>query len=228
MRIHFLFPLLLIINSPIYGSCILHSFFDPKDKIWKDHYECSSEILDQTFSPGSIFKIFIVSAGFYFNILQEKDIPFINQYMKESNNEYFKNLVKKMNHSKMIQFLNVELKEFFYNKSISKNHFKDDFSFVHGGSLKFSPREIHNWFKYFTFSQKKYIQLALQTIKRKEQDITYYAKSGTWGGTAWFCGIIELENFHVICALNLYTKDWNKAKIKSENDFLNQLKEIIK
>lgn len=219
---------LVIYNYNLHSYCILHSYFEPINKKWIDNYDCNKEILNQIYSSGSLFKIFIVSAGFYFNILQEKDIPYINQQMFESKNDYFKNLVKKIQNQRMIQYLHQELKEYFVNKAISKNDFKDDFSFVHGGTLKFYPEEIHNWFKNFALSQDKHIKLALETIKRNEQNIIYYGKSGTWSSAAWFCGIIELEYKHVICTLNLYEKQWKQAKLKSENDFLNKLKEIKK
>lgn len=211
----------------LYANCFLHSFFDSLKQNWIDKFDCEPQILKQKYSSGSLFKIFIVSAGLYYHVIPERDIPYINQKMFESNNEYFKNLLKKIQNKRMIQFLNTQLQKYFNYKTISIKDFQSDFSFVHGGTLKFYPEEIQNWFKFLAFDKNNYMQLALQTIKRNEKSFTYYGKSGTWGGAAWFCGILELDNVHIICTLNPYKEDWKTAKLKSEHDFLNKLKELL-
>ncbi len=214
-RIIFLYFFLL---SSIYSECILSSTYDFITKQWQDNFSCPVELLKTKHSSGSIFKIFLVMSGYHYNILDKKDINIIQDKMFVSDNEYFVHLIKKINKKRFILFINQYLKNYFY--PINENNFTDDFSYLYGGKLKFFPEEILNWFKKLSLDERDFSKFAIQTIKRNELGITYYGKSGTWDGSAWFCGILKRKSLEILCVLNQYKiPNWKVAKDKSYETF---------
>jgi len=207
-----------ILISSIYSECILSSFYDFNTKQWLDNFSCPEEVLKTKQSSGSLFKIFLVMSGYHYKILDKKDIHTIQEKMLVSDNEYFVDLIKKINKNRFILFSNQYLKNYLY--PISENNFPNDFSYLYGGNLKFFPKEILDWFKKLSLDEREFSRFALETIKRNEIGITYYGKSGTWGGSAWFCGIIKTNSINVLCVLNRYIiPNWKDAKNKSYETF---------
>jgi len=204
--------------SSIYSECILSSSYDFNKKQWLDNFSCPEELLKTKHSSGSIFKIFLVMSGYHYNILDKKDINIIQEKMNVSDNEYFIDLIKKINKKRFILFSNQYLKNYLY--LINENNFPNEFSYLYGGKLKFFSEEILDWFKKLSLDEREFSRFALETIKRNELKITYYGKSGTWGGCAWFCGIIKRKSLDVLCVLNRYkNNNWKDAKIKSYETF---------
>ncbi len=132
--------------------------------------------------------------------------------MYESDNEYFIKLLHKINRKRFINFLNKEI-NYYFNKKISSKDFESEFNYIHGGKVQFYPTEILNWFKILSLEEKPYSHLILKTILRKDLSHIYYGKSGTWNGSAWFCGIWESNNLNVACILKPYKiPHWQETK----------------
>ncbi|GIX43349.1 MAG: hypothetical protein KatS3mg129_3082 [Leptospiraceae bacterium] len=212
--------LILLTHNVIYSDCILYSIYNLNEKHWEDTIDCSEEILNKKYSAGSLFKIFIVSSGFYFNILKKKDIKEVQYFMRKSDNDYFLKLLNKINKNNFISFMNNNMKQYI-KLNLNSNVFSDDFSYLYGGKLKFYPEEILNWFKLLAIDNSFYMKQTLKTMRIKYKDKTYYGKSGTWGGSAWYCGIIPEKNTKVLCVLNIYKIPyWKKAKQESFLTFI--------
>jgi hypothetical protein len=211
----------------LYSECTLISYYHKENSFWEDRIHCKKNLLNSPFSAGSLFKIFIVNSAFYYNLLEKKDISKINKLLKESDNQYFIHLLNKINKNRFIDYLNKNLKKYINPYTIKISDFKDDFSYVHGGRLKFNPIQILNWFKYLSLEEAQHFKLTLQSLEQVENDIKFYGKSGTWDGAAWFCGINNNSSLIVICVLNTYKKpNWKAAKEKSYKTFINILKNI--
>ncbi len=225
----YIFILIFLHFSFLYAKeeiCILETNYYFSIQQFFNKENCPNSILKKQVSSGSIFKIFIASAGFYFQVLTptKENQEILNQKFIVSDNPYFIDLIKKINKEKFINFLNKEFKEYF-NKNITIKDFPDDFSFVYGGKLKFYPKEIHQWFVKLAFDNKEFIQLVFQALHHKEDSISFYGKSGTWGGAAWYCGVGQSkENLKIICVLVPYTFEWKPAKEKAYRVFLEYIK----
>ncbi|MCS7205268.1 MAG: hypothetical protein NZ853_06185 [Leptospiraceae bacterium] len=219
-----LFTLLLTQSVMGNETCILYSIYDQAKGTWTDEHDCNQQILSKKYSSGSLFKIFLVSAGYHYQKIQPNQFKQIQTYMAESNNDYFVELVKSITHEKLILYFNQHLNNYLKRKVSSRN-FPSPFSFLHGGDLKFKPQEIMEWFKELYLSKKEDFSFAKRTLFRKEASLEFYGKSGTWDGAAWFCGFTP-EGI-VICSLTEYPKPhWQKAKELSYQNFINQLEKI--
>lgn len=206
--------------------CILQSFYQEKESQWISKINCSKKIINQKFSSGSLFKIFIAEAGFYYGILKEEDVSVLNNNFRNSDNSYFIDLIKKIGKQQFINFLNSELQDYF-NQKISSKDFTDEFSYLYGGKLLFKPEEIHHWFIKLWEDKREFANLAKKGLYNKEQEIFYYGKSGTWNGAAWYSGFSEIHNKKLVITVLVPYKipNWKSAKEKSYKIFINLLKE---
>ncbi|MFN3605231.1 MAG: hypothetical protein ACK4UJ_11040 [Leptonema sp. (in: bacteria)] len=205
--------------------CILETRYNLKTNEKKTKIQCPNELLKQKFSSGSLFKIFLTASGYYYRLFSPLEKESIKEKLKNSENPYFIRLLNKIQKEKFLLFLNTNLTKYL-NRKILIQDFTDDFSFLYGGKLTFYPIEIHNWFLLLLQEERDYMNLTLESLKREENGIQFYGKSGTWSGAAWFCGIlIEEQEKKVISVLVPYKKNhWQPAKEKAYQQFLNLIK----
>lgn len=206
--------------------CILQSLYNEKEFQWIYKINCPKKILNQKFSSGSLFKIFIAEAGFYYGILKEEDLSILNINFKTSDNPYFIDLIKKIEVIQFIHFLNSQLQDYF-NKKIDLNDFTDEFSYLYGGKLLFTPVEIHYWFIKLLEDKRQFAILTKKGLYNQEKEISYYGKSGTWNGSAWYSGFLENHKKKLVITVLVPYKipNWKPAKEKSYKIFINLLKE---
>lgn len=207
-------------------TCILISSLSYKDNLWKNQENCPKGLRKQKFSSGSLFKIFIASFALHSQVLNptKENQEILNQKLVLSDNPFFVDLVKKINKKNFINFLNQELSDYF-NTKITLDDFTDDFSFVYGGKLKFYPEEIHHWFIQLALDNREFTKLTFKALLHTDNNKVFYGKSGTWGGAAWFCGVIQSnQEIKVISVLVPYfNSKWKPAKEKAYKNFLENI-----
>ncbi len=194
-----------------------------EDKRIKNLKNCPEEILNRRFSAGSIFKIFILGVANYLKIIDlYQNLNEIQDKMFLSDNDYFVGLIRKMTRSRFIEYSNLLFYPVYFSKKIQNKDFKDDFSFVYGGDLKFYPREIHNWFIQLLGEERNFMKEVILTMLVRQDQIEFFGKSGTWNGAAWYSGFQKNnENSRIITVLVTYEKgNWKKAKEEALKIFI--------
>lgn len=203
-------------------ECIFYSKFRQEIRTWEDRYICDESTLRKKYSPGSLFKIFLIAAGYHFGLLGEKDRETLKDIMKHSDNSFFLKLLKNIPKKKLLDYLNENFSSYF--PTLSPGYFHDDFSYLHAGNVTFTPAEILNWFKLLSTEKREEMVFSRSTLLREQEGLSFYGKSGTWDGAAWFCGIYRE---YAICSLVEYKKPaWQQAKEKSYDDFIKFLKKL--